>query len=349
MNVTDSIITTNDATADPMKDLLQNLYWFVPPVMFAIGIPGNVLSIALICRPTFKRSSMKPFIIMLAIADTCLLVLGLGRYWVKTVFGFEIRLTHTSMCTGHTFLVYWLVHVCSWLLVGMTWQRTLVVIFPYNMTIRSVMKARFPRLYICIVPITLGFLNAYFFWTHHIADYHGSKRCVSRDGFRSFNQVWRWVDLALASLIPFTLIIIGNISIISKVILAKSKRRVLSAVGQTRESTLNHESGMTVLLLVVTFMFLLTTLPLSMYFTFFRYFMAGGAPTPTMRLLVTIATFLSYVNNCINFYLYIISGKRFRSELLKMFRECCFCRDDKRDSYIAITKHASQQTTLRHD
>ena len=341
-NVTDTgaLDKSHSLEVDYITVVLQRLFWFVPPVMFAIGIPGNILSIALVCRPAFKRASMKPFIIALAITDTSLLVFGLGRYWVQNVFNIDIRLTHVFVCCTHTFVVYWLVHVCSWLVVGMTWQRTLVVVFPYNMTIKCCMRSKFPKLYIAIVPLTLSLLNAYFFLTHRIRDYHGTHRCVSKDGFRTFNQIWRWVDLALASIIPFTLIMIGNISIISKVIVASSQRSTLSA-GSSRKSSgaqQQHESGMTVLLLVVSFVFLISTLPLSMYFTFFRYFMSGHAPTPTMRLLVTLATFLSYVNNCINFYLYIISGKKFRAELMTMLKEWCRCSSNKRDTYIAIAK-----------
>ena len=342
-NVTNSTDHTSLQTTeqDTISIVLQNLFWYVPPVMFAIGIPGNLLSIMLVCRPAFTRSSMKPFIIALAVTDTSLLVLGLGRYWVKNVFQFDIRLTHMVACCTHTFLVYWLVHVCSWLVVGMTWQRTLVVVFPYNMVIKQCMRSRFPKLYIATVPLTLSFLNSYFFWTHRIRDYHGSYRCVSKDGFQTFNHIWRWVDLALASIIPFTLIMMGNISIISKVIMASSQRRTLSAASRKGNSAQQqHESGMTVLLLMVSFIFLICTLPLSMYFVFFRYFMSGHAPTPTMRLLVTMATFLSYVNNCINFYLYIISGKKFRAELMTMFKDWCrCCQSNKRETtYIAITE-----------
>ena len=70
---------------------LHTLFAYVPPILFMIGLPGNALSIALVSRRSFKASNMKPFIVALALADSLLLVLGLGRYYLHGVFNFEVK------------------------------------------------------------------------------------------------------------------------------------------------------------------------------------------------------------------------------------------------------------------
>ena len=81
--------TPNTTEAD-YNAVLHALFDYVPPILFFIGLPGNALSIVLVFRRSFRNSTMKPFIVALALADSSLLVLGLGRYYLHGVFDFEV-------------------------------------------------------------------------------------------------------------------------------------------------------------------------------------------------------------------------------------------------------------------
>ena len=195
----------------------------------------------------------------------------------------------------------------------MTWQRTLVVLCPFNLTLRQHMRHRFAYVYVTIVPMLLAVLNSYFLRTHDILNIHGIMRCTRQSKYDEFSRAVRWVDLVFASILPFCLIFIGNILIIRSVVVARRQRRIIAGNSSPQRSV-----GMTTVLLIISFTFLMTTLPISIYLTLLQFF---PTRTPIMRLLSVMFTFLSYVNNCINFYLYIISGKKFRRELKQMV--CC--------------------------
>lgn len=326
---------------------INAMFLVVPPILFLIGLPGNALSIALVTRRSFRSSNMKPFIVALALADSSLLIFGLGRYYLQKVFDFEIRVTASWVCKGHTFLVYWLVHVSSWLVVGMTWQRTLVVLCPFNLILRQHMRRKFAFVYVVVAPLILAGLNSYFFWTHDIINTPGRLRCASLQSYMFLDHTLRWMDMSVACLMPFLLITVGNILIIRSVLGARSKRkRFIEAAHESR-----RPYGMTAVLLIISLSFLVTTLPLSIYFAFFQVFAPNPQATGLIRILGTVFTFLSYVNNCINFYLYIISGKRFRKELKAMFHSKRCCKQSPSDSastayssiantYVMTTVHA---------
>ena len=72
-------------------NVLHALFAYVPPILFMIGLPGNALSIALVSRRSFNASNMKPFIVALALADSFLLILGLGRYYLHGIVNFEVN------------------------------------------------------------------------------------------------------------------------------------------------------------------------------------------------------------------------------------------------------------------
>ena len=73
-------------------------------------------------------------------------------------------------------------------------------------------------------------------------------------------KVWPFIDLSIASVIPFTVTIICNIAICAKLIWSKRKltMQISSADGP-------NIKGMTVLLLSTSCMFLLLTLPVTVY------------------------------------------------------------------------------------
>ena len=136
-------------------------------------------------------------------------------------------------------------------------------------------------------------------------------------------QVYSWVTFAINAVIPFTLLIHMNYVIVKTV---KNSRKMFSSDnGNTgmgvREKTMkNAESQLTVMLLLVTTLFLIFVFP-----TYFRYIflILVKRDTPFMFalsvFLYQLSSKLYATNSGVNFFLYCISGQKFRNDLKEIF------------------------------
>ena len=84
----------------------------------------------------------------------------------------------------------------------------------------------------------------------------------------------------------------------------------------------NSEKQVFVILLLVTFAFLVFTTPGYMLFLFLMVVNFFSSPKlfASYHLLYNVAHKLHITNHGINFFLYVISGKKFRTDLVNWFR-----------------------------
>ena len=87
-------------------------------------------------------------------------------------------------------------------------------------------------------------------------------------------------------------------------------------------------ANITVMLLAVSFTFLLLTSPVVIVLLYKRYFWLPSSNVEKARaqLVHAFVDNLMYTNHAINFLLYCLSGRRFRRELAKLLARCCLCR-----------------------
>lgn len=150
---------------------------------------------------------------------------------------------------------------------------------------------------------------------------------------------WRyyhgWLAMTVYCLMPFVIMLTLNTAVIIKL------RKMNERLSNRRSSTKSSEqmtASMTRMLLCVTFYFVLVTTP-SFIFTYHQdqLFFTSKLSQETYadsELVDAILTLLLYLNHSINFVLYCLSGRRFRTELKLMLRE--LLRLDKADSKPSI-------------
>ena len=100
----------------------------------------------------------------------------------------------------------------------------------------------------------------------------------------------------------------------------------------------NSELQILIILLLVTFGFLMLTTPAYAFFLYIN--VADYEATPRIyagyRLFHSVVQKLNQTNFGINFFLYIISGKKFKSDLVKLFT-----RENTKDKRISISTISS--------
>ena len=153
-----------------------------------------------------------------------------------------------------------------------------------------------------------------------------TSRCKAAPAHRQFVMyVWPWLDLALYSMVPFSVVLTLNIFIIRSICRARHMRR--NTLTQHGNHVINDGSDirLTTMLLCVSFTFLLLIMPVNIEMVI-RSFWYKNPPSTYkelgMRWLqISISRLIMYTNHSVNFFLYCATGQRFRRELRALL--CC--------------------------
>ena len=206
---------------------------------------------------------------------------------------------------------------------------------------------------ISVIAAVLLVLHLHFAWTVQVVYFPYEEsfipQCAAGIKYLTLiEEVWPWVDALIYSFVPFVLILLFNSCIIKQISKANRLRKDIiseqfptthsfqqfagssgsgcggSACVNSRSRFAGYDSGkLTVMLLTISFAFLLTTLPANIAL------IASNVWTPNpqdlhelaqFRLFRTMTELLMYLNHSCNFYLYCASGRKFRVHLCRLFR-----------------------------
>ena len=301
------------------------LLFYVPPVLLIVGTFGNVLSF-LILKKLDKKSSTFVFLRALAITDLIVLYIGLLRLWIEEI-SIDIQTQSDWLCKTTVFLGYVGSDVSVWIIIAVTAERFFVVYFP--IIGRRYCNVKNAKIVILCIIFIFSSVNVHFLWSVEIGETHLNTTtvtvCNAAEEFKSLvTAIWPWVDAAIYSFIPFVLILLLNVLIIRKMITTRRTRiRRLSACAYQFSKTSFSQSQtdinrrITCMLLVVSFTFLVTTLPVNIHIIVFAINRnSTKASFVKMELAKTITELLMYTNHCLNFFLYCATGRNFRNKLL---------------------------------
>ncbi|XP_046366782.2 C-C chemokine receptor type 1-like [Haliotis rufescens] len=334
--------TTADATitSAPTEDYTQypeykasRLVWSIfPPILIFFGTIGNMMSIVVLNRKPMRESTVSIYLTALSVMDMLVLYTGLMRQWLRVVIELDVRVISEMSCKIHIWLVYFTLDMSVWLLVSVTIERCVSVMFPY--TVKQYYTRCTALVNIAVIAVLLLALNSHYLYG--LGDVQTTtdgertiERCVSLwNGYEQFEfQVWPWIDLCVFSLIPLIVLIIANISIIQKILTRRRNARRINPVVSTITSEQKRyqdkkTSSMTIMLLVLNLVFFVCTTPISVYLIGEPYWLDDLTPRQeaVLSLVWAIANMLQYTNNSINFLLYCISGSRFRNTLKDLFQ-----------------------------
>ena len=291
---------------------INNYKFFFLMVLSGVG---NVLSLLTLKSRMFKSSSCF-YMANLAIWDT-VVIWAKGWYLLITLFDWDMG--HAG-CKFFNFLLNVAIHNAVWLVVIMTIERFLAVSFPLKValwcTITSAKIATATLLVICIL------INAQYLYLAeaYISPVSGFSCRYALEVAEYATKIWSWVDMAIYAIIPQFILFFLNISII----VAISRSRQEQAKMATNKKEKGDKGQVTAMLLTVSIVFFVCTAPWTIFHltaqqiwiykkTFYEW--------STYLCINTILRLLADVNHCINFFLYVVSGKKFREDLRSLL--CC--------------------------
>ncbi|CAH1781405.1 unnamed protein product [Owenia fusiformis] len=312
------------------------LFKYVSPFVLFVGVLLNCLCFLVLTCTNMRKTSSSVYLSALAVCDTFNLLVTLTNHWLIRQFQFYYRDTDEIICRLSRFLAYFLAHICAWLLAAVTFERMFTVLLPIHA--REWCTVRRAGINITIITIVLLGINLNLLWIQGSGEvtWEGKLYTVvcyvyNHDKYRHWRiHIWVWIDLVLASILPFVLIVIGNVIIITRLVMSRRERvATMNVRTGIQAGHYDRSRSLTVMLIVVSLAFIFLTLPVTIYYILDEKYNSSDKHVSNqilanMNLLRAVATELYFINCGINFILYCATGRRFRTKMKTLFCGRCY-------------------------
>ena len=309
------------------------------PLIIVAGTFGNVIVVVIHCRlPPNQKSSMSVYFTALAISDTT--TLWTGWFYFLETFGVTLTVEYhvqkhyndvimDALCRIGVWISYAFNHMSAWILVAMTMHRAVSIVWPHG---TSKLSKRCNAVMVVVFIVSFCALtNAHLLYGHSLQPTEDSQTAVCfysfvSDGYRMFFRLdWVWVDMAMAVFLPFACLLVTNTVLVRKV--GQSLREARDSLAEGRSDPFASRdkklSSMTITLIATSVAFLLLTSPFVVYMiwdgTLSYNALRNVRSHASSELALSVSLMVWYTNLGINFYLYCLTGARYRAEFLKLF------------------------------
>ena len=290
-----------------------NDYWF--PILVPIGLIGNTLSFLVMMKANNRKISTCIYMAAISINDNLMMCVALHGWLVGVLKMHEIELWE---CKISVHIAIFTIQSSTYQVLAMTIDKYVAVKWPHRAASYSTPK----RAKIILLSI---FLCALIYNLPHLlfASLVGHQ-CLGYVVGGVFAEVFSWTSFLVNGFIPVSLLIYMNYVIVQSVINSRKMFRsnanpiITESVLETKrqKAIKSAENQLTIMLLLVTTLFLILLLPIYIRFI---YFSLVERDTPSKyansMFFFQITQKLSTTNNGINFFLYCISGRKFRNDL----------------------------------
>ena len=297
-----------------------NIYYY--PVLIPIGLVGNTLSFLVMIKPNNRKMSTCIYMAAISINDNIMMYMICHDYLVSAA---QIHKWNPFECKFLGFLALFALQNSTFLVVAMTLDKYIAIRWPhraapYSTPRRSKMITVGLYVSACIYNIPHFFLSTVI-----------GGQCFNLGISSLITKVYSWLSFVLNAIIPFTMLIHMNYVIVKSIrksrdMFAADNKTIEGGRGQeldVRQRTMKSaEKQVTIMLVLVTTLFLLLLCPTYCRFIFLVFVKLDTPVEYAKAILFFHVTSLLYISNSgINFFLYCISGKKFRNDLKQLL--CC--------------------------
>ena len=301
------------------------------PIMILLGVFGNIMTIVIIRRLKSNRSAMDRYFMSLAMTDLSVIIVGPFTVWLRSATGLRLTSSHDVVCKVFVFVNNMAMDTSAWILATMATHRALMVTWPHRVNAICT-----PRRSWCAVIVTVVFSSmAFSHILYGVEIVHQLGICDVKRKYEVFlEEIWVKVELFLDFLLPIVCILLSNIVLVRK--LRVSVREASDQLATSETQTVSRAktvNSVTLQAVGVSCAFIVLTSPVSIY-NIMK--LASEEKHMTMTDLHTFAVLkviessfhmLRYMNYCVNFYLYCLTGSKFRNQFKNVI--CFLCQKEK--------------------
>lgn len=329
-----SELSVTESTTQLSLGVIHAVY---PPILILVGVTCNIFIILVMRTKQFCRQSTAVFMTTGAVNDALSLLISMTTHWLHVSFdGIYYQNEVKDICR---FLDFYGWGNCDYGILitsTMTVDRALAMTFPLKVKTKSVKRARVTVVILLLIVVAKEF--HFLIGSHMVPESRKERLCdvyPETDSYKFFwKEVWPWLHLAYLSLC-FITIICSNIVLVIQIIKSskfeESIRKDSNSFDHSKGKEHNKTSyvkrtrkqlhtiapmliGESILMLVLTFPFSVQ-LSVSEYNPeFYR--------APGMALLFSVTFYMLYTNKCVTFFVYLVTGSKFRESLKQVFWRC---------------------------
>ena len=300
-------------------------------IVILLGVFGNVMTIVIVRRLKSSRSATDRYFLSLAVADLCVIITQSIPVWLRYTAGFRLLGSHDAVCKIAVFVYNAAVPCSSWILVTMATHRALMVTWPHR--VNAICTPT--RSWSVVLTIAAISCLSVSHMLYGVQVTFPGRVCSATGGYKLFlREVWLPLEPFLQSFLPISCILPSNIVLVVKLRVSVREASDQLATGDTQLTDRRKTvSSITLQAVVVSTVFVVVTLPVAVW-NGSSYVWSDEVVTDLHSLSVRLVTqqslyLLSFFNYCANFYLYCLTGSRFRNELKYML---CSCQQNKHDA-----------------
>ena len=311
-----------------LTKVVEFLDTYYLPTIIGIGLIGNTVSFVVFVSTYLNRLSLSVYLAALSVADSgflCALSVG----WLEYA---GIALFHTNgWCQATVYATYVFSFLSAWFVVSFTVERYIAICYPLKRPeMCTVDRAR------CVVCSLSVFALVSYSCT---LKFSGVKRvgqytlCHSVDEYNAMMRGLTYVDTVVTFIVPFVAIFAFNVRIFHKISYFYSKKDGAESRQHDYCSTAHHrhyapskiclrnraQIKVTKFLLLISTVFLVINLPsyVIRIVAFLHNIMAQDNSRLDI-LLQQLFQFVFYTNFSVNFFLYSLCSKKFRTALFRL-------------------------------
>ena len=297
------------------------------------------------------KTGSSVILVALAVADSSVLLIGLTDHFLY--FGFTIWLEGMNkfICKSFRFVEGIVNYTAIYYLVIFTIFRVISVYLPHKNNVYCTGRRAF--ITVTVTFIIMCLINIDYLHIQYIPLFDENSTFIENDCL--FQGKWAHYDryhadyivLCLESIVPFSILFIGNTMIIYQIHKFNIKRQEMT---QTANRSTDDSQSMTAMLISISVLFLVTQTPFTItnliekrmnYDNYSLEYVAG------FYLLETALRLLKFVNHAANFFCYCISGKRFKSELVAMVKGWFRIKDSLAERNSTVSTAISNKSNSR--
>ena len=295
--------------------MVINDYYF--PIIVVVGIIGNILSFLVMVKPLNRRISTCVYMASLSIFDNILIIYQGYSIWILPTF--QLHAFLSMHCLWNQFIGFGFSMIGSLIIVAMTFDKFFAIRFPHKSA--SFNTPRRAKIVVVIIVIFSIIFNLPQFFVTLLTD----GICMPYARQDIWNQIYMFVSFVFNGVGIFSALIIMNGYIISAVLDRRKLLETMITDGERQNSEVKlqraTEKQITIMLLLVSFLYLILIGPGFIHFLYWLIVPPDQDPLTYANFTLSfhVCEKLFFTNNCINFFLYCISGKKFRNDLFLLF------------------------------
>ena len=322
--------TVSDLTDSWHKTLVAST---VTPII-VLGIIGNILSLLVWVKIRRCKTSTACFLACLAIADLVALLTGIN-FWMANVVKFDLRFTGSIACKLLVYVDFAAQNASAWIVTLVTAERAIASWLPFRFKAASRPEIALRVTLVTVVAILcacLIFLIS--IDTISVPTRHNSTMDVclftNDSTIVQHEAAWFYFELLSHFLVPFVIIIICNISILTRTVLQAIKRKKHLTENHINRNDIDIFKAIPFRVILLSIVFCLGVGPIHFYGNDkealqFKLPVEAQMDDVDRKFdsdsMYTIVVILMYLNNAINFLLYCATGSDFRRDIVQLFRK----------------------------